>query len=176
MNSLPFMGYLALSSFIYMNYFGVSAQVYSYFFAANALVSILGPTIYVKFLSGVNKKFIPAICFGAATLSGVLVITIGRLSPVLFWGSFLIMSLVGTTIRPFSTNTLLEQNKGAAGATSSLINTLFTVMGIIGMSIASLPWGNFVIALGSLITVFSLVSLTGWYLFTKSSIPYVGIK
>lgn len=175
-SALPFMGYLALSSFIYMNYFGLSAQVYSYFFAANALVSILGPTIYVKLLNEVDKKYIPVICFGSASVSGIFVVTVGRLSPFLFWGSFLIMSLVGTTMRPFSTSTLLEQNKGAAGSTSSLINTLFTVMGSIGMSIASLSWNNFVIALGGLITVFSLIALAGWYLFMKSDVPCVGIK
>jgi DHA1 family bicyclomycin/chloramphenicol resistance-like MFS transporter len=175
-SALPFMGFLAVSSFIYVNYFGLSAQVYSYFFAANSLVSLLGPTIYVKFLGKVEKKNIPVICFGAACVSRVLVVTIGRLSPVFFWGSFLIMSLAGTTMRPFSTNTLLEQNKGSAGSTSSLISTLFTVMGSIGMSIASLPWGNFVIALGGLITVFSLISLTGWYFFMKSDVPCIGIK
>lgn len=176
LNSLPFMGYLALSSFIYVDYFGLSAQTYSYFFAANALISILGPTIYVKFLSNLNKKWIPYICFSSAFISGGFVITIGRLSPFVFWGSFLIMSLVGATMRPFSTNTLLEQNKGAAGSASSLINTLFTVMGSIGMSIASLPWGNFVTRLGILIAVFSFISLASWHLFVKSDIPCIGVK
>lgn len=58
LSALPFMGYIAISSYIYVDYFGLSEQVYSYFFAANALISIVGPIIYVKYLSTIDKKFL----------------------------------------------------------------------------------------------------------------------
>lgn len=176
LGALPFMGYIAVSSYIYEDYFGLSAQIYSYFFAANALVSLSGPFIYVRFLSGMNKKVFTLLFLAISTLSGVLVMTIGTLTPVVFLLSFMLMSLSGTIIRPFSTNLLLEQQKSDTGSASSLINTLFTVMGAIGMSIASVPWGNIIVGLGALMTIFSALSLVGWSLFLKSNIPCVGVK
>jgi len=176
LNSLPFMGYLALSSYIYVDYFGLSAQAYSYFFAANALLSIFGPIIYVRFLIGFDKKAFAAGCFGIGTLSGILVMTVGRESPILFLVSFMLMSLTGTTLRPFSSNMLLEQQKGDTGSASSLINTLATVFGSIGMFIASLPSGNIVVGLGALITIFSITAIISWVLFIKSSITCIGVK
>jgi drug resistance transporter, Bcr/CflA subfamily len=176
LNALPFMGYIAISSYIYVDYFRLSEQVYSYFFAANALISILGPVIYVRYLSNINKKAFPIGCFALALLSGILVMSVGKLSPIIFLLSFMIMSLTCTAIRPFSTNLLFEQQKGDTGSASSLINTLFTVLGSIGMSIASMPWGNMIVGLGIIITIFSCLPLIGWYLFIKSSIPCIGVK
>jgi DHA1 family bicyclomycin/chloramphenicol resistance-like MFS transporter len=71
---------------------------------------------------------------------------------------------------------LLDQQKGDTGSASSLINTLFTVFGSFGMSLASMPWGNIVIGLGAVITVFSLLAQISWRLFIKSGIPCNGIK
>lgn len=176
LSSLPFMGYIAVSSYVYVDYFGLSAQVYSYFFAANALLSIAGPFIYVKFLSNMNKKFFASMILAISTLSGVLVMTLGTLTPILFWASFLFMSLAGTVMRPFSTNLLLEQQESDTGSASSVIGTLFTVFGSVGMSLASISWGNIVIGLGILITIFSLISLLSWNVFMKSKIPCVGVK
>ncbi|MBC3796114.1 multidrug effflux MFS transporter [Acetobacterium tundrae] len=176
LSTLPFMGYIAVSSYIYVDYFGLSAQVYSYFFAANALLSIAGPFIYVKFLSNMDKKLFASIILAIATLSGVLVMTLGTLTPLLFWASFIFMSVAGTVMRPFSTNLLLDQQESDTGSASSVIGTLFTVFGSIGMSLASISWGNIVFGLGLLITVFSLLSLLSWNLFMKSKIPCVGVK
>lgn len=176
LSAIPFMGYIAISSYIYVDYFRLSEQAYSYFFAANALVSILGPIIYVRYLSNVSKMFFPIGCFALGLLSGILIMSVGKLSPIIFVVSFMIMSVTFTATRPFSTNLLFEQQKGDTGSASSLINTLFTVLGSIGMSVASMPWGNMIVALGIIITIFSCVPLIGWYMFMKSSIPCIGLK
>ncbi len=176
LSSLPFMGYIALSSYIYIDYFGLSEKSYSYFFATNALITIIGPTIYVRFLSGMNKKLFASGCFLLSILSGLLVMAIGTLAPVLFLCSFLLFSLICTTIRPFSMNLLFEQQKGDSGSASSVINTMYTVFGCIGMLISSLSWGNIVAGLGTIIVLFSAISLIGWLLFLKSRIPCAGLK
>ncbi|HWQ75963.1 MAG TPA: multidrug effflux MFS transporter [Syntrophomonas sp.] len=176
LSSLPFMGYIAVSSYIYEDYFGLSAQAYSYYFAANALVSLGGPFIYIRFLSGMNKIRMALIFFILSVISGILVITVGTLAPLWFLFSFMLMSLSGTILRPFSTNILLEQQKSDTGSASSLINTLFTVLGSIGMSLASIAWENIVAGLGMLIAIFSLLAAIGWMLFIKSDIPCIGVK
>jgi DHA1 family bicyclomycin/chloramphenicol resistance-like MFS transporter len=176
LGAIPFMGYIATSAYIYEDYFGLSAQSYSYFVAANALLTLFGPFIYIRFLSAMDKKVFTLLFFGISTLSGVLVMTIGTVAPILFLLSFVLMSLSVAIIRPFSTNLLLEQQKSDIGSASSLINTLFTVLGSIGMTVASVPWGNIVVDLGVLITIFSALSLVSWNLFLKSNIPCVGIK
>ncbi|WP_435922557.1 multidrug effflux MFS transporter [Paenibacillus sp. DYY-L-2] len=174
--ALPFMGYIAVSSYIYVDYFGLSEQVYSYFFAANALVSILGPFLYVRFFSGMNKKVLATSCFFLALVSGLLVMTIGTHSPALFLISFVWMSLSFTATRPFSMNILFRQQKGDTGSVSSIINTVTTVFGSIGMAIASVPWGNIVAGLGDLITAMSALAMIGWLGFLRSKIPCEGVK
>lgn len=176
LNALPFMGYIAVSSYIYENYFGLSAQVYSYFFAANALISLGGPFLYVRFLCNLDKKVFTLLFLGISTVSGVLIMTVGTMAPVLFLLSFILLSLSGTIIRPFSTNMLLEQQKSDTGSAASLISTLFTVLGTIGMSVASGPWENIIVGLGALITVFSGLALVSWSLFLKSGVPCIGVK
>ncbi len=175
-SALSMLGYIAISSYIYVDYFGLSEQVFSYYFAANALVSIIGPIIYIRFFTGFNKSMLTNVCFGLAACSGILVMTVGTLSPVLFMIPIIIMSLTSTFLRPFSTNLLLEQQKGDTGSMSSIINTCFTLFGSLGMALASMPWGNIVVGLGVLIILASSVSIISWHLFIKSSIPCVGLK
>jgi DHA1 family bicyclomycin/chloramphenicol resistance-like MFS transporter len=170
------MGYIAVSSYIYVDYFGLSAQTYSVFFAANALLSLAGPFIYVKFLSNMDKKWFATLTLSMATLSGIAVMTIGRSSPYLFWASFLLMSLSGTIVRPFSTNLLLNQQKGDTGSAASLIGTLFTVLGSVGMSLASLPWADTVLGLGLIIAGFSVFSLLAWNITVRSSLSIIGLE
>ena len=176
MISIPFMGYISVSSYIYVNYFGLSEQQYSYFFAANAFVSLLGPTIYIRLLRNVNKKLLAAACFGVAFISGVIMMTAGRLSPFIFLPSMMLLSLCSTTLRPFSTNLLYNQLQGDTGSAASIISTTWMVLGSVGMSLATVSWGDSVIGLATLITVFSSVSLAAWYGFLRSSIPCVGLK
>ncbi|AFM00208.1 MULTISPECIES: multidrug effflux MFS transporter [Desulfitobacterium] len=174
--SIHFMGYIAVSSYVYIDYFGLSEQMYSYFFAANALISILGPAIYIRYFINFNKRALAVLCFGVAALSGVLIMTLGQLSPFIFLVGIILMSLTGTVMRPFSTNILMEQQKGDAGSMSSIINMSFTLFGSLGMAIASISWGNIVVGLGALIAIGSGISILAWYAFMKSSIPCAGVK
>ena len=176
LNMLPFMGYISLSSYIYIDHFGQTEQQYSYYFAANALFSLLGPILYVRFFIGLNKKWFATTCFLISTCSGVFVMAIGTRSPLLFLVSFMMMSLMNTLLRPFSTNIIMEQHSGDTGSVASILNTLFMVMGSLGMFLASLPLGNIVVALGALITIFALLSLISWGAFMKSVIPCIGVK
>ena len=173
--NLAFMGYISMSSYIYVDKFGLSEQVYSYFFAANAALSMVGPMMYVKFLSNVNKKTFAAVCFAIYAVCGAAIVLVGGLSPVFFWLGFAPFSLLGTITRPFSTNIMLEQQSGDTGSASSLINGVATVLGSIGMVTASL-FHNIVFGLGFIIFLSGVCSLLGWIVLMKSSLPLKGVK
>ncbi len=173
--NLAFMGYISMSSFIYVEQFGLSEQVYSYFFAANAGLSMIGPMMYVRFLSNANKKKFASVCFVIYAICGAAIVTIGGLHPVLFWLGFMPFSLAGTVTRPFSTNIMMEQQEGDTGSASSLISGVATVFGSIGMVAVSM-FSNPIIGLGSIICLTGIVSFAGWAVLMKSSLPVKGVK
>ncbi len=173
--NLAFMGYISMSSYIYVDYFGLSEQTYSYFFAANAALSMVGPMMYVKFLSNTNKKKFAAVCFALYAVCGAAIVLVGGLHPVLFWLGFAPFSLAGTVSRPFSTNIMLEQQSGDTGSASSLISGVATVFGSVGMVTASM-FSNVVFGLGAIIFMSGVISLVGWILLMKSSLPLKGVK
>ena len=152
--NFAFMGYISVSSYIYVDFFGLSEQMYSYFFAVNALVSLLGPVIYVRFLTKMSKQ---------------------KIMPLLFWIGFAPFTFFGSLIRPFSSNLLLEQQKGDTGSASSLLNGIFTVIGSVGMMAVSAA-SNGVLALGVVVLASGVISVLGWTLLMRSKITIVGVK
>lgn len=173
--NLAFMGYIAMSSYIYVEYFGLSEQVYSYFFAANAALSMVGPILYVRFMTGFNKKKFAMICFALYAVCGAAIVLIGHASPFLFWIGFAPFSLIGTITRPFGTNIMLDQQSGDTGSASSLINGVATILGSVGMMCASM-WADIVFGLGFMICVTGIVSIICWMLLMRSAVPCRGVK
>lgn len=173
--NLAFMGYIAMSSYIYVDYFGLSEQVYSYFFAANAALSMVGPILYVRFMTGFNKKKFAMICFALYAVCGATIALIGHTSPFLFWIGFAPFSLIGTITRPFGTNIMLDQQNGDTGSASSLINGMATILGSVGMMCASM-WADIVFGLGFMICVTGIVSIICWMLLMRSAVPCRGVK
>ena len=173
--NLAFMGYIAMSSYIYVDFFGLSEQVYSYYFAVNAALSMIGPMIYVRFLTGMNKKKFAYICFIGYVICGAMLMLAGHWAPILFWIGFAPFSLLGTISRPFSTNIMLDQQSGDTGSASSLINGVATIFGSLGMVCASM-WSNIIFGLGFMIFAAGAVSIIGWSLLLHSSVPCRGVK
>lgn len=173
--NLAFMGYIAMSSYIYVDVFGLSEQLYSYFFAANAALSMIGPMLYVRFMTGFDKKKFALTCFALYAICGIFIVVLGGNAPFLFWLGFAPFSLAGTITRPFGTNIMLDQQSGDTGSACSLINGVATVLGSIGMMCAAM-WGNIVAGLGIMICLTGIVSILGWLLLMRSSVPCRGVK
>ena len=173
--NLAFMGYIAMSSYIYVDVFGLSEQLYSYFFAANAALSMIGPMLYVRFMTGFDKKKFALTCFALYAVCGIFIVVLGGNAPFLFWLGFAPFSLAGTITRPFGTNIMLDQQSGDTGSASSLINGVATVLGSVGMRCAAM-WDNIVAGLGIMICLTGIVSILGWLLLMRSSVPCRGVK
>ena len=165
--STPFMAYLSVSSFVYIENFALSAQEYSYFFAANAAASVLGPMIYLRLKKKLSNNRLIQLCFLVAIVSGVAVLIPGHFSAVGFLISFLPFTVIGTVVRPFGMEVLLNSTKENVGTASAMINFVPNLFGSIGMALGTLPLGDFISGLGIIILSSTGVSILFWLLVRK---------
>lgn len=149
--SLPFMAYLSVSSFVYIENFKLTAQEYSYFFAANAAASALGPVIYLKLKTLMSNERLTEFCFLISAVSGVAVLFPGHWSAWAFLFSFLPFTVIGTVVRPFAMEILLNRAKENVGTASSMINFVPNLFGSIGMALGTLPSSDFITGLAVII-------------------------
>ena len=168
----PFMAYLALASYIYIDGFGVSETTFSMYFALNAGASILGPVMYMRFGAGSVKKVISAGII-VAIISAILILTIGNASPIIFLLSYVLYSIMTSYFRPLISDLLLSATKTDVGATSSVMNFGFTVIGSIGMVVGSLQWSSYTGGLGITMLIFIALTMIVWlYLLKAKSIRF----
>lgn len=162
--SKPYMAYLSSSSFIYIEHFALTAQEYSYFFAVNSAASIAGPIIYLKLKNNLSNVAMLKLCFVVAMTSGLLVLSIGKISAIMFLLAFLPFTVIGAVSRPFAMEILLIEAKENVGTAASVINFVPTLFGSLGMMLGTLPWSNFISGLGIIMTTATFLSLVLWIL------------
>ena len=92
------------------------------FFAANAVGAMLGPLLYIKVSKRLHPNAIISGCFVIMAVSGIMVSTIGSLSPFAFALTIIPATMSTTGMRPPSANLMLEQQQKDTGSASSLIN------------------------------------------------------
>lgn len=162
MLAAPYMGYVAVCSYVYIDFFGLSETTYSYYFAVNSAAAILGPILYVALSRRLTPRRMMQACIAVAALCGVLLLAFGSLLPLAFLLCFLPFTIVESVLRPMSTAVLLNQQDKDTGSASSLINCVHTVLGSMGMVLAPVLSANYVHGLGTLIVLFVAVALVLW--------------
>jgi MFS transporter, DHA1 family, multidrug resistance protein len=172
----PFMAYIASSSYIYISFFGLSEQGYSFFFALAAALSVLGPFIYLVLSRFLSKRTITHIIFVVAFMSGTAIILVGETSPIVFFATFVPFYLSFMVIRPYSTNILMSQHDTDAGATSSLINFTYSILGCAWMFFGSFAIGSYVASVGIAILLGGTMALVLWILLLHSKIHVKGLE
>ena len=168
---IPFLGFITSSSFIYVDGFGVSEKVYSYFFAANAVFLLLGPLLYLRLNRFMKYPRIIALAFLVIAASGLAVMTLGHMGPMIFCLLLIPASLFANVLGPPRTSLLLEQVDGDTGSAVSLMSSILTIFGSIGMYIMPLVSGFRIQFLGGAYLVIGLLSLVGWLVISKR--PYI---
>ncbi len=162
LSSMPFMAYLASSSFIYVNTFGASPEAYSYYFAASAGVTVGAPFAYMLFLRRLPRVFFLGMCFAFMTLSGILLLLWGQTGPLLFTILFVPISFFGTACRPSSTTLTMSQLDSDNGTAASLMGSCGLLFGGLSMLLCSLDWPDLIVAVGVICTVTGLLCLRLW--------------
>lgn len=172
LGSISGMAYVASSTFIYQEGFGLSSQAYSYYFALNAIGLMSGPMLYMRLSRRFHPEAIIRTCFMVSMTSGILLVLVGRFQPWIFFLCLLPSSIAGSCMRPPATNLMLEQHKSDTGSMASVMSCTGMLFGSLGMTLISMPWGNPVIALGTLILLTASLSLAAWpFVIKRAQIP-----
>jgi len=168
--SIPSMSFISASSYIFVDGFGLSEKVYSYYFAANSVFFLIGPLVYIKLSRHYNKIPYITIAYIVMSFSGLCMFMTGNISPWIFMLSLIPASFFGSLIRPQTTHIMLDQIKGDAGATSSIMSCAFTFFGCIGMLLISSSFLNRIVLMGLMYMITSIISLILWLNFSKKHV------
>lgn len=166
-SAIPFMAFIAISSYIYIDGFKLSEQSYSFFFAANAMFSIMGPLIYIKISKKLTEHKIITIGFTVSIISGLLICLFGHSNPILFALSLIPGTLMMGLTRPLGASMIFRQIEGDAGAVSSIMGFSFTIFGFIGMFSAALNLMDNIYIIGIFNFVIAAVGLGLWLYFSN---------
>ncbi len=164
--SIPLLGFISTSSFIFIRQFGLSEEVFSIYFGAIAVLFIVGGPVYMFLQRFYKPAPIITVCYFGCLLSGILMLTVGRLGPAPFAVSIACGYIAVSISRPPSSSLLLEQQDRDTGSASSLIQAAFLLTGSAGMLVVSLDWRDRIVVLGIMSLVLDLTGLALW-LYTK---------
>jgi len=144
---------------VYVNQFHTSETVFSVYFAVTSAFAAAGPLIYAR-LKNKNFRKIVWISHGVAAVAGGLLLTIGNLHPALFLLSFIPFPIMGTSLRTYMSELLLNAQEENIGAAAAAMNFGYTILGSLGMVVGSLPWSSYVSGLAYTIFIFAVIALS----------------
>jgi DHA1 family bicyclomycin/chloramphenicol resistance-like MFS transporter len=167
--ALSFLVYITLAPYIYEGMFGLSPLEYSYFFGATAGLSIIGLLVYkfVERKTTIRVLTSCLICGGGVCGLGILLF--GHISPWHFFPFATLLQALGMMARPFSVNIMLDLQQSDTGAASSLMNSSFTVIGLLGMMPVLAIGGDNIYSFGILLIIGFVLSLLFWLAMLRTS-------
>ncbi len=161
--AMPFMAYLAVSSFVYQVQFGLSPQAFSLFFALNAAVSLGAPLAHVYCFSRSPKRRLISLELLIMTISGFAMVFLASLNAWLFALLMLPLTFCGSAMRPPSTVILMEAHPHDNGTVAALIQCGGLLFASFSMFLAALDfWPNPVFAIGLIASFTSLACFLAW--------------
>ena len=161
--SMPFMAYLALSSYIFQGLFGLSPQAYSLFFAFNAGMSMLGPLAHERFFRTAPRRLFFSAYLGIVVVAGLGLLLVGDQGPFIFALLCAPISFCGSALRPPATVLMLNQMRNDTGSLTALINSGGLLFGSLSMLLCALPvWPGPVAAQALMAILVGTACLLGW--------------
>ncbi|MCQ1058960.1 multidrug effflux MFS transporter [Photobacterium sp. DNB23_23_1] len=161
---IAMMAFLAAGSYIYINGFGLTEQQFSYAFAFNALCASFGPSIYMKLSRRIPVQKIITLCFFLLATVGLLTITIGHISPIVFACIVAPATLMVITMRVPGTNLMLNQQDHDTGSAVALIQFCGMLCGSLGMVLVSIRPESLIENLGIIQLTVGIVGGSLWLL------------
>lgn len=166
--TMPFMSFLAVSTFVYQDMFGLTPQAFSLFFAMNAAFSLGAPLAHLYWFAKLDRRAVLSCEILVMTLAGIGMLFLGSRGP---WAFALLMAPItfcGGAMRPPSTVVMLEANRGNNGAVAALIQCGALLFASVSMFAAPLSfWPTPVTAIATISAAVSGLCLIAWLLVSK---------
>lgn len=160
--AMPFMAFLAVSSYIYQSVFAVSAQAFGLYFALTAFVAMLGAIAYIKFFCRFSRYKLLLGVFIVVAIAGALLLIIGAQDVFIFTALAMLISFVCSVSRAPATVLMLYQLDTDTGTVSALMGSAAFLFGAFSMLLCSLPWKNLVYAYGTISCVLGIFATFFW--------------
>ncbi len=163
-----YMAFISSSSYLYQFYFGFSEMMYGIIYGLNAIAAILATLFSYRIRAALGGRHMMWLFLLVMACSGVAIMVFGRLSALVFFVLFLPFAFCCTGSKPVAFSMLLRQKEGEAGAASSLVNFVHTLTSCVGLVLGSIMWGDIVIGLGAVVTLFGTAAVVGWWVIMRS--------
>ena len=173
--SLPFMAYLAVSSYIFVEGFGIAGTTYSYMLAVNAILGTLGMLLLQRLTKGRSNKTMGVIVIIFAFVSSFILLGAGHLNPAVCFIGTTFMVISAFAARPYALGILMSQFDGDTGSVSSVFNFTLVFIGCLGMAAGTLPWPTYITGLGTCCLFAGVLGALLMYATVKAKVPLKGL-
>ena len=173
--SLPFMAYLAVSSYIFVEGFGIAGTTYSYMLAVNAILGTLGMLLLQRLTKGRSNKTMGVIVIIFAFVSSFILLGAGHLNAAVCFIGTTFMVISAFAARPYALGILMSQFDGDTGSVSSVFNFTQVFIGCLGMAAGTLPWPTYITGLGTCCLFAGVLGALLMYATVKAKVPLKGL-
>lgn len=173
--SLPFMAYLAVSSYIFVEGFGIAGTTYSYMLAVNAILGTLGMLLLQRLTKGRSNKTMGVIVIIFAFVSSFILLGAGHLNAAVCFIGTTFMVISAFAARPYALGILMSQFDGDTGSVSSVFNFTLFFIGCLGMAAGTLPWPTYITGLGTCCLFAGVLGALLMYATVKAKVPLKGL-
>ena len=173
--SLPFMAYLAVSSYIFVEGFGIAGTTYSYMLAVNAILGTLGMLLLQRLTKGRSNKTMGVIVIIFAFVSSFILLSVGHLNAAVCFIGTTFMVISAFAARPYALGILMSQFDGDTGSVSSVFNFTLVFIGCLGMAAGTLPWPTYITGLGTCCLFAGVLGALLMYATVKAKVPLKGL-
>lgn len=175
MFSLPFMAYLAVSSYIFVEGFGLAGTTYSYLLATNAVLGTVGMLILQRLTKGGSNKSMGVVVIILSLVSSFVMLSVGYLNPAVCFIGMTFCVVAAFAARPYALAILMNQFDGDTGSVSSVFNFTLVFIGCLGMAAATLPWPTYIIGLGICSLFAGVAAAVLMFAAVKAKVPLKGL-
>ena len=173
--SLPFMAYLAVSSYIFVEGFGIAGTTYSYMLAVNAILGTLGMLLLQRLTKGRSNKTMGVIVIIFAFVSSFILLGAEHLNAAVCFIGTTFMVISAFAARPYALGILMSQFDGDTGSVSSVFNFTLVFIGCLGMAAGTLPWPTYITGLGTCCLFAGVLGALLMYATVKAKVPLKGL-
>ena len=175
MFSLPFMAYLAVSSYIFVEGFGLAGTTYSYLLATNAVLGTVGMLILQRLTKGGSNKAMGVVVIILSLVSSLIMLSVGYLNPAVCFIGMTFCVVAAFAARPYALAILMNQFDGDTGSVSSVFNFTLVFIGCLGMAAGTLPWPTYIIGLGICSLFAGVAAAVLMFAAVKAKVPLKGL-